>query len=250
VRLLFDAEQAAVQPGIDQWTLQYMKKYNTTPGRAVIYGTYQAYLKSTPSTLAAHLGAARDGDFTLGVKLVRGAYLGSDPRGLIRDRKEDTDAAYDSIARSVLTAEWGDVLVGSGSFPHTSLVLATHNAQSVQLARGIYEASPTKTDVAFAQLQGMADEVSCALVCGFNVGDKRTSGRFSPQPRAATERGRAPLQTYKYLVWGSIGDCMKYLLRRAHENRDAVERTKSCRDAMWNELWRRTKAVFWSGASS
>ena len=45
VRLLFDAEQQAIQWGIDDWTLLYMDKYNTSPGRATIYGTYQAYLR-------------------------------------------------------------------------------------------------------------------------------------------------------------------------------------------------------------
>jgi proline dehydrogenase len=96
VRLLFDAEQAAVQAGIDAWTLEYMKKYNGRNGsRAVIYGTYQAYLKATPSVLASHLAAAEKDGFTLGVKLVRGAYLGSDPRHLIHDTKNDTDRSYD-----------------------------------------------------------------------------------------------------------------------------------------------------------
>ncbi|RXG43070.1 hypothetical protein VDGE_06216 [Verticillium dahliae] len=78
VRLLFDAEQAAVQQGIDDWTLTYQRKYNTVPGRAVIYGTYQAYLKSTPATLTRHLLTAQEQGFTLGVKLVRGR----DGRGL------------------------------------------------------------------------------------------------------------------------------------------------------------------------
>jgi hypothetical protein len=34
---------------------------------------------------------------------------------------------------------------------------------------------------------------------------------------------------------------MKYLLRRAHENKDAVQRTKSGRDAMWAEVLRRVR---------
>ncbi len=52
-----------------------MRKYNT-PDKAIIYGTYQAYLKSTPATVSAHLRAAQEENFALGVKLVRGAYLG------------------------------------------------------------------------------------------------------------------------------------------------------------------------------
>ena len=244
-----------VQPGIDQWALQYMKKYNTKPGQAVIYGTYQAYLKSTPSTLATHLEAARSGDFTLGVKLVRGAYLGSDARELMYERKEDTDAAYNGIAKSILTRQWGEVLTGSGTFPDTSLVLATHNAQSVQLARTICEAGLARTSIAFAQLQGMADEVSCALVArprvaGDEMSDHLMSGASANRvgsPKYRAQLSREPLQTYKYLVWGSAGDCMKYLLRRAYENRDAIQRTKSCRDAMWQELARRVRVAIFPG---
>ncbi|KAH7368145.1 FAD-linked oxidoreductase-like protein [Plectosphaerella cucumerina] len=254
VRLLFDAEQAAVQDGIDDWTLEYMKKYNTVPGRAVIYGTYQAYRKSTPRTLATHLAAAQQGGFTLGVKLVRGAYLGSDPRELFHDTKDETDAAYNSIARSLLRREWGPVLrpvgdaekAGTATFPRVSMVLASHNAESVRRGRAICEAGEAGIQVAFGQLQGMADEVSCELVSAKKAG---LSGS-GPAPAARGDeteteadavagwraRNARTLDAYKYLVWGSTGDCMKYLLRRAHENRDAVQRTRAGRDAMWTEV--------------
>ncbi|KXH53316.1 proline dehydrogenase [Colletotrichum simmondsii] len=107
VRLLFDAEQAFLQPGIDDWTMEYMRKYNTDPGQALIYGTYQAYLKSTPETLSRHLRVAKEEGFTLGVKLVRGAYIGTEPRHLVHDTKEGTDACYDGIAESLLKKQWG-----------------------------------------------------------------------------------------------------------------------------------------------
>jgi proline dehydrogenase len=261
VRLLFDAEQAAVQDGIDDWTLEYMQKYNTVPGRAVVYGTYQAYRKSTPRTLATHLTAAQQGGFTLGVKLVRGAYLGSDPRELFHDTKDETDAAYNSIARSLLRREWGPVLrpvgdaekAGTATFPRVSMVLASHNAESVRRGRAICEAGEAGIQVAFGQLQGMADEVSCELVSAKKAG---LSGS-DPAPAARGDetetetaavagwrvRNARTLDAYKYLVWGSTGDCMKYLLRRAHENRDAVQRTRAGRDAMWTEMVRRTRRV-------
>jgi proline dehydrogenase len=232
VRLLFDAEQQAVQKGIDTWTLDYMRKYNTKPGQAAIYGTYQAYLKSTPATLGRHLSIAQKEGFTLGVKLVRGAYLGSDPRHLINDTKEATDKAYNSIAKGLLTRQWEQPLSGPGPFPSVSLVLASHNAESVKHARDICESGRSRAEIAFAQLQGMADEVSCDLVyAAKNVG--------------ALPGGQASrLPAYKYLVWGSTGECMKYLLRRAYENRDAVQRTRSGRDAMWAEVMRRAKMMF------
>ncbi|KAK2778813.1 proline oxidase [Colletotrichum kahawae] len=228
VRLLFDAEQTALQPGIDIWTVEYMRKYNTSPGNAVIYGTYQAYLKSTPQTLRRHLMIARGGGFTLGVKLVRGAYINSDPRHLIHDTKADTDAAYDGIAQCLLKRQWSEILRGDSQMPLVCLVLASHNVESVRKARAICDAGEAKIQMAFAQLQGMADEVSCELVSK------------KPGHQVAKARG---VDAYKYLVWGSTGECMKYLLRRAHENRDAVERTRDGRDAMWSELLRRFKGV-------
>jgi len=235
VRLLFDAEQQAVQAGIDDWTLAYMRKYNTAE-KATIYGTYQAYLKSTPATLSAHLQAARHEGFTLGVKLVRGAYLGSDPRYLIHDTKADTDAAYDGIAEALLRRKWLAPLTNNGSssaFPSVNMVLASHNAVTVQKARAILESGVRGTEIAFAQLQGMADEVSCTLLPPTKPAPVSKGNMRVYQPRA-----------YKYLVWGSTGECMKYLLRRAQENRDAVQRTKDGRDAMRAELWRRFKGIF------
>lgn len=241
VRLLFDAEQQALQPGIDDWSLEYMRKYNS-PDNAVVYGTYQAYLKATPTTLSRHLAAAREGGFALGVKLVRGAYLGSDPRHLIHDTKADTDAAYDGVAEALLRRQWNAQLQppqGEGAdapFPRVSVVLATHNRDSVLKAQALLHSAQSRgaaitDDVTFAQLQGMADEVSCELV---------TNGNGVAGKEADKEKPRA----YKYLVWGTTGECMKYLLRRAYENRDAVQRTRDGRDAMRSELVRRVKGLF------
>ncbi|KAI0839250.1 proline dehydrogenase [Hypoxylon sp. FL0890] len=233
VPLLFDAEQMAIQAGIDDWTLEYQRKYNTkTPGHAIIYGTYQAYLKSTPTTLASHLAIASKEGFTLGVKLVRGAYLGADPRHIIHDTKADTDNAYNGIAASLICRKWGPILNApepSLPFPRVSIVLGSHNLESVRRARAIRDSGEADrgTELAIAQLQGMADEVSCELV----YAAKQCAGYVR-------EKGDVP-KAYKYIVWGTTGECMKYLLRRAYENRDAVARTKSGRDAMWAEVKRR-----------
>lgn len=223
VRLLFDAEQDALQNGIDSWTMHYARKYNTSADKAVVYGTYQAYKKATPGVISKHLAEAQAGGFTLGVKLVRGAYLGSDPRDRFHDTKEDTDVCYNAIAGAVLTRQFGPVVQGQGEFPSAQIVLATHNVESVRRARAICDTGMGKSSIAFAQLQGMADEVSCELV---------EAGHAPETP---------PLPVYKYLVWGTTGECMKYLLRRAQENKDAVQRTRSGRDAMWAELVRRFK---------
>ncbi|KAI1497012.1 proline dehydrogenase [Biscogniauxia marginata] len=235
VPLLFDAEQTTIQAGIDDWTMHYQRKYNTTPGHAIVYGTYQAYLKSTPATLASHLATATKENFTLGVKLVRGAYLGSDPRHIIYDTKADTDAAYDGIAASLIQRQWGTFLQHPGdvAFPRVSILLGSHNIESVRKARALRDSGVSAdTELAIAQLQGMADEVSCELLCASKQGDGYVA------------KGKEAPKAYKYIVWGTTKECMKYLLRRAHENRDAVARTKSGRDAAWSELRRRARSVF------
>ncbi|KAL6713901.1 proline dehydrogenase [Lecanora helva] len=242
VRLLFDAEQAAVQHGIDEWTLHFQRRYNkSTPGMAVVYGTYQAYLRSTPETLARHLAIARDEAFTLGVKLVRGAYMGSDPRELIWSTKEDTDKTYDGITEALIKQKWNYILKPAlsepkGSMAEVAFVLASHNHSSVKKAMAIRKEQTKKgtkkINMAYGQLMGMADEVSCELVTAAKAGIKATSGkRESVGPKA-----------YKYLVWGSVGECLKYLLRRAQENRDAVIRAEGTRTALraelGNRIWR------------
>ncbi|KAL5314626.1 hypothetical protein ACEPPN_017269 [Leptodophora sp. 'Broadleaf-Isolate-01'] len=241
VKLMFDAEQAALQPGIDAWTLKYMERYNrTSSGEAVIYGTYQAYLKSAPSVVAQHLEAAKKGGFTLGVKLVRGAYLGSDPRHLICDTKADTDAAYDGISEALVRKQYNSILRPASSdskaFPNVAIVLAGHNLPSVRKVQAICtqqkQLGEKQADVIYAQLQGMADEVSCELV----LAGKQALAKGGE--RAGFDVPKA----YKYLTWGTTGECMKYLYRRAQENKDAVQRTKEGRDAMAGELWKRVKA--------
>ena len=240
VRLLFDAEQDAVQRGIDAWTLQFASRYNRmTQGRAVVYGTYQAYLRSTPRTLAQHLAFAKQEGFTLGVKLVRGAYMGSDPRTLFWSTKEETDKAYNGITEALLTKRWNSVLQPSAEeatgtiTSEVAFVLASHNHESVQKAMAIRkeqtEQGDAKIDMAYGQLMGMADEVSCELVMA-----AKASGVV---PFEKTEC--AGPKAYKYLVWGSVGECLKYLIRRAEENRDAVVRAKGTRMALRKELGRR-----------
>lgn len=230
VRLGIDAEQDSLQDGIDDWSMACARKYNTDPKMATVYATYQAYKKCAPEILSNHLALAQKEGFTLGVKLVRGAYLHTDPRHRLHDTKADTDECYDTMAASVLTRQWSANVKGTGEYPAAHLLLATHNADSVRRARAICEAGESKSDIACAQLQGMADEVSCELV-------------EASQSRNGTAGNGSLLPVYKYLAWGTTGECMKYLLRRAEENKDAVQRTRSGRDAMWAELVRRCKTA-------
>ncbi|KAL8786347.1 MAG: hypothetical protein Q9213_002844 [Squamulea squamosa] len=237
IKLLFDAEQSAVQPGIDQWTLDLQREYNRN-GFAVVYGTYQAYATSTPSTLARHLTIAQQEGFALGIKLVRGAYMASDPRHLFWATKAETDRVYDSIAEALMRREWNETLSPVGgkgeqhpAFPNISLVLATHNHQSVRKALAIRQEQCRKgeeqIDIAYAQLMGMADDLGTELI---------VAGTGSPDTRHG-KTGTS--KTFKYTAWGSVRECLTYLLRRAEENKESLGRTRIGRLALGKELQRR-----------
>lgn len=243
-RLLVDAEEQAVQLGIESWIMTYQKYINSkTPGRATFYGTYQAYLRSTPATIAKHLEIARQEGYTLGVKLVRGAYLKSEPRHLIWAEKEETDRCYDGIVEALLTRRYNSVLKSASKehtikLPPVNVIIATHNQESVRKAHALRLQQAAhgepRVELSYAQLQGMADEVSCELLQGLQ------------SPEASTEAAAAveSPNVYKLLTWGSVKECMGFLFRRAVENTEAVARTKQSQLAMAQELKRRAKKAF------
>ncbi|RII09013.1 hypothetical protein CUC08_Gglean007412 [Alternaria sp. MG1] len=230
VQIIVDAESQHWQKGIARTSLELMRKFNRD-GKAVIYNTYQAYLKDTSDVLAYHMAEAERDGFTLGLKLVRGAYILSDNRSLIHDTKEDTDNAYNTIAQGALRQQIG-IFGASGPsarpFPSVNLFLASHNRESVLSAHRLYrqrlEAGLPTVPVAYGQLHGMSDEVSFSLLA------------------EKSENGKAP-EVLKCTTWGSMGECVGYLLRRAVENRDAVLRTKDEFTALRKEVKRR---FFWA----
>jgi hypothetical protein len=244
VRLLVDAEEQAVQPGIEAWIMKYQKYCNSqTPGRAIFYGTYQAYLRSTPATLAKHLEIARAEGYTLGVKLVRGAYLKTEPRQVIWAEKEDTDHCYDGVVEALLTRKYNSMLQAPTKdtpteLPPLNVIIATHNRESVRKAHALRMEQATRNedfgvDLSYAQLQGMADEVSCELLQGFESAEAKVGATPMDAPNV-----------FKLLTWGSVKECMGFLLRRAVENTEAVGRTKDSQIAMIDELKRRCRNVF------
>ncbi|OHE95412.1 proline oxidase [Colletotrichum orchidophilum] len=199
-RIFMDAEQISVQLGIDTVALDLMRRFNTKGKVAVVFNNYQAYLKSTPDILAQHMTLADKDGFVLGVKLVRGAYISSEPRHLINDSKESTDDSYNSIARGLLTQEYREFGALDGKpFPNTDLFLATHNKASVLEANELQQTRAKEgrplIKIQYGQLLGMADEVSFSLL---QLADQGAD--------AKTSQNKAPIEVYKCLSWGSLGD--------------------------------------------
>lgn len=224
-RILMDAEQHVFLGGIFELTLNLMRKYNRN-GEAVVYNTYQAYLKTTPDNIAAHMHLASTEGFVLGLKLVRGAYMSSDPRYLIHDSKSETDTAYDHIVQSVLRKQFRNFggETGDRPFPPTDLFLATHNKRSAVAAHHLHQSRlkeqlPT-IKVEFGQLMGMADSVSYGML-------------------QLKSNNNIPPGVFKCLHWGTMGECLGFMVRRAMENQDAVSRTDAEHKALKAELKRR-----------
>ena len=213
--LMFDAEQTYFQPTIDMIIRRLQRTHNT--GRAVVYNTFQCYLKDSLTRAQLDMGAARRDGFFFGCKYVRGAYI-------IQEREraqqmgyedpcwptiEDTHATYDRCVEHTL-----------GLVPqHASFMIASHNQASIERAVAMLRQpgnAHKKDGVFFAQLYGMADHLTSTL--------------------AAHE-----FTVYKYLPYGPLFDCVAYLVRRIEENSTMLggEPIKQERGNLVQELFRR-----------
>lgn len=209
------------------------------------------YLRETPATLSKHLEQARDEGWSLGAKLVRGAYMGSDPRGLFWATKQETDRCYDGCAAALMRRQWDGKWLKqtrehSSAFPEVELVLATHNLASVKKAIAIRQAQANRGEaripMVYAQLMGMADHVSAEAIQAGRAAQLIAQEMNENNGLKGGDSHELKVEmpkVYKYLVWGSVGECMRYLVRRAEENRDAVQRTVESRKALVRELQRR-----------
>lgn len=209
-----------------------MRQFNRN-GQVVVYNTIQAYLKASVANVQRHLTLAAAEGWTLGIKLVRGAYIAHDIRTRIHDSKADTDNSYDHIVQSLLSRQFPLPLDTELPFPDTRLFVASHNAESVRkaysLSRDRLQHGLPTIPVELGQLQGMADEVSCSLLAANRTASKTDSTSTSPDFPGV----------FKCLAWGTTEECLHFLLRRAVENQSAMTRTHETAAALREEAWRR-----------
>lgn len=170
VRLAIDAEYSWYQPAIDAMYEAIAAEYNRPSSNAkseaqqgsvtgpLVYNTFQAYLRRTPSHLAASFERAKLNGYTLGVKLVRGAYVdienriwsdkivdappvpgkGADAAAYqgwgspVWPNKDLTDRCYDGCAIRLVQEIHEDLVRSAkkGSHPSLAVVFASHNTQS------------------------------------------------------------------------------------------------------------------------
>jgi len=191
VGVLIDAEDSWIQDPVDALTMQMMKVFNKE--KAVVYNTYQLYRHDRLSFLEKSYEKAVEGDFILGAKLVRGAYLEKEreraaEKGYpspIQPDKFSTDRDYNMAIQFCIEHK-----------DRISLIVASHNEKSnlytVQLLQE-NELPLNHPCVHFSQLYGMSDNIT------FNL-------------------AKAGCSVSKYLPFGPIKDVIPYLMRRAQEN--------------------------------
>ncbi|CAL9782561.1 unnamed protein product [Musa acuminata subsp. burmannicoides] len=222
IPLLIDAEYTSVQPAIDYFTYAATVRFNHGD-HPIVFGTIQAYLRDSKERMVNAVRAAEREGVSLGVKLVRGAYMTRETKlasslgapSPVHPSIQETHNCFNSCASFMLEK----VRRGSGA-----VVLATHNVRSGQLAATkAMELGIGRDDhkLQFAQLMGMADGLTHGL---------RNAG----------------FQVSKYVPFGPVEQVMPYLLRRAEENRGLLCTSTVDRQLKRKEMFRRlATAVAW-----
>ena len=217
VRLIIDAEQTYFQPVINRLALEMMRKFNKC--QALVFNTYQAYLKGTLKRAQHDMAMAAREDFHFGCKLVRGAYIEQERVRAIEMNYDDPTCESTEKTSENYARVFEAVLNEAKSRPKgkVSSMLATHNEDSIRMAilkmkeNGI---GPDERIVCFGQLMGMCDHVSFSL-------------------------GQAGFNVYKYVPYGPTFEVLPYLIRRAQENRSIFNKAIKERQLLSRELRRR-----------
>ncbi|KAI0668618.1 FAD-linked oxidoreductase-like protein [Trametes maxima] len=268
VRLIFDAEYSWYEPAIDAFTLDMMRRFNKLPAASrgswfgrptgvpkedvgvqpLVYATYQAYLRRTPEYLAQSITAARKEGYSLGVKLVRGAYhphelvahpstnatadaslaspttstslsISPDPFPPVWQDKADTDARYNACVKTLVAAVRDDVLARTPEeAPTIGVLFGTHNWTSA----GLIVEELVRQGLATAR--GAEEGV---VEVGDAVAERVTVGQLYGMTAALTShlvdriRSSSPF-VIKYIPYGRLSEVMPYLGRRAIENKSVL----------------------------
>jgi hypothetical protein len=139
-KILIDAENFEIQDQIEKLTNDSLEIYNK--GNVHVYKTYQMYRNDYFDILKKDLEKERD--FSLGVKLVRGAYYNQDYKhGILFPTIEETHQNYNNAINLFLEKRQKNDM----------LICATHNEKSISKAQNV-------KNIEFAQLMGMHDKFS------------------------------------------------------------------------------------------
>jgi proline dehydrogenase len=196
--VLIDGEESWMQDSADDLAEDMMRKYNIK--KPFIYNTLQTYRWDRVEYLKEIHARAKQSNFKLGFKIVRGAYMEKERQRAedfgyqspICETKQATDTSFNSAMTYILN-----------NLEDMSVYIGSHNEESNYMAMDIMaQANLANSDqrVWFGQLYGMSDHISFNMAdLGYNIS--------------------------KYLPFGPVKDVMPYLIRRAQENTSVAGQT-------------------------
>jgi len=214
IPIMIDAEDYCYQRVIDQVVTEMMEKYNKE--KPIVFNTLQMYRWDRIDFLKEALRKAKEGDYYIGMKFVRGAYMEKERerakrRGYpspIHPDKESTDRDYNAALKfSVENIE--KIAIFNGTHNEESSLYLTELMEE----HGIGKDDPRAW---FSQLYGMSDHISFNLAEeGYNVA--------------------------KYVPYGPVKNVLPYLIRRAEENTSVAGQTSRELTLLKKETNRRKK---------
>jgi len=228
VRVMIDAEQSYFQPAIHRLAIEMMRTYNKE--KAIVFNTYQCYLKKSYKTITLDLEQAKRQNFYFGAKLVRGAYMEQErARAELLGYKDPinadypaTSAMYHKVLDECLTRI--HALKTSGEDPQRiGIMVASHNSDTIKFGvkrMAELDLDPQERVLCFAQLLGMCDQITFPL-------------------------GQAGYSVYKYVPYGPVNEVLPYLSRRANENGSMLAKVSEEKTLLRQELVRRIISLQW-----
>lgn len=212
--IFVDAEESWIQQAIDDLVNENKEKFNKE--KAIVYNTYQLYRHDRFIYLEQCIKHAKENNYHIGAKLVRGAYMEKERKRAaemnypspIQPNKEGSDADYNAALELCVK-----------NIDHVALCAGTHNEKSSLLLVNLMEKNNIKANderIFFSQLLGMSDHISYNLsLAGYNVA--------------------------KYVPYGPVKEVLPYLLRRAQENTSVKGQTGRELSLIMKEKQRRKK---------
>ncbi len=215
VRIMIDAEESWIQKTVDTLAMELMARLNQE--QAIVFNTIQLYRHDRLDFIKSCLATAQAQNFYLGFKLVRGAYLEKENDHAaeegrpspINPTKEATDREYNEALKFCVS-----------NIDRIAFCAGTHNEASVRLLVDLmaqHQIEPHDERIHFAQLLGMSDNIS------FNL-------------------AAAGYLVAKYVPYGTVGELLPYLTRRAQENSSVLGQSSRELDLLNREYARRKTA--------
>ncbi|MGM0635661.1 MAG: proline dehydrogenase family protein [Bacteroidota bacterium] len=190
-KLLIDAEESWMQDAADDLCEEMMQKFNKE--KAIIFNTLQCYRWDRLAYVKEMHERAQSGNYKLGFKIVRGAYMEKENRRAKRkgyptpicENKEATDVNFNAVMTYSLD-----------NVDDIEMFIGTHNEVSSYMALQLMGQKGIDKDderIWFGQLYGMSDHIT------YNIGKEK-------------------FNSIKLLPFGPIRNVVPYLIRRAEEN--------------------------------